>query len=742
MLKKHLPFALVLSLILFSAMASTGSAASYWKQLTTTYPTANLYLNKVFFTSVTSGCTVGTDQTAYVTSNYGNTYTATNDAAGVELQQVQFINANVGYAAGTDALNTKASILKTTNGGRTWATLKTYNLPADPHVSRLYSVFFLDENTGWACGYPNIAWGSGGVVCRTIDGGASWTEDRWGSVTAGRAYDLYAFSASEIVAVCAQEGHGYYGIVKSTDGGVNWSDVAPDVAGEELYAVHFSGSTGWAVGGSGKILKSTDRGSSWSVQTDVGDNPLRDVYFINDSEGWVVGEDLIYHTTNGGITWDLTSTGWNSSHSAIGVHFVDQNNGWVCGQGAGKSPVVYKWLVDPTIGAVNQVALPAIATVPQGFSGDIQVTGTNFLAPPTVSCGSGITVNSVTLNSSTQLTANITVTASATPEARTVTVTNPDTGTGSFTGFAVTALPTITSLQYNSRYQGWSGSFTVTGTGFLTGVNANFGTGISVLSSALTGSTSVTFAIQIASDAPAGPRNIQVYNTDGGAASATFEVLATVNPPTLNNVRFNSVPYVAPTALYPTQEINANPTVAFDFTAPGGVSPESFRVFVINSLGYTEIAVPSTAYSAGVVTTTFGPLTAGDQTVMLTGTDLAGQGASALCYVWVRDRSAADRTTVREIIGYPNPWNPNAVPNIEFQMQSQADFPGSKFIILDSSGQVLYQQPTNITAGRNEIRWSGNGGFGRQVPTGILNTLVLDSTGARKFQGKAGVYHR
>ena len=56
----------------------------------------------------------------------------------------------------------------------------------------------------------------------------------------------------------------------------------------------------------------------------------------------------------------------------------------------------------------------------------VTLTGSNFLSSPTCSFGSGITVNSCTYNSSTQITANINILASAVAGSRNVTVTNTD----------------------------------------------------------------------------------------------------------------------------------------------------------------------------------------------------------------------------------------------------------------------------------------------------------------------------
>ncbi len=81
----------------------------------------------------------------------------------------------------------------------------------------------------------------------------------------------------------------------------------------------------------------------------------------------------------------------------------------------------------PTVTGVN----PASGT--QGQSLPVIITGTNFTGATAVSFGAGITTNSFTVNSVTQITANITIAGNAALGARNVSVTTP-VGIGTLTG--------------------------------------------------------------------------------------------------------------------------------------------------------------------------------------------------------------------------------------------------------------------------------------------------------------------
>jgi hypothetical protein len=160
----------------------------------------------------------------------------------------------------------------------------------------------------------------------------------------------------------------------------------------------------------------------------------------------------------------------------------------------------------------------------------VTLTGSNFLSSPTCSFGSGITVNSCTYNSSTQITANINILSSAIVGSRNVTVTNTDGQNSTLTnGFTVQTgssnpAPTITSVSPNTGVQGQSNiTVTITGTNFLTNPSCNFGAeqGLTVTACTYNSATKITATLSIASTAIAGQHNVTVTDTDGQSATAT-----------------------------------------------------------------------------------------------------------------------------------------------------------------------------------------------------------------------------
>jgi photosystem II stability/assembly factor-like uncharacterized protein len=118
-------------------------------------------------------------------------------------------------------------------------------------------------------------------------------------------------------------------VIQSTDGGQSWTSSSPTT--NTLNGVFFvSDLEGWAVGNSGIAIHTTDGGDHWTQST-PGTLALNSVFFADATRGWLVGDSgKILHTTNGGASW-ITST--PTSAALYSVFFFDQNLGWAVGKG-------------------------------------------------------------------------------------------------------------------------------------------------------------------------------------------------------------------------------------------------------------------------------------------------------------------------------------------------------------------------------------------------------------------------
>lgn len=112
-----------------------------------------------------------------------------------------------------------------------------------------------------------------------------------------------------------------------------WTPISGLPVMEPLKTVKFIDlSTGWAAGESGTILKTTDGGINWSAQTSNVTNTIRSIFFIDANSGWACGDEgTIIATTNGGTTWSPQTSPYNTQYNSI--RFATTNTGWVVGSG-------------------------------------------------------------------------------------------------------------------------------------------------------------------------------------------------------------------------------------------------------------------------------------------------------------------------------------------------------------------------------------------------------------------------
>jgi photosystem II stability/assembly factor-like uncharacterized protein len=224
------------------------------------------------------------------------------------LRSVKAVNANTLFAVGE-----LGTIVKTTDGGRTW------NRLVGETVNNLRGTWFANENIGFAVG-------DNGIILRTTNGGSSWTTQ-----VIDPSIMFYGVCFSDAKTGTAV---GYpSAIYRTTNGGNSWFSQLSGPAAT-LMAVSFNDANiGTIVGSSGTILRTTNGGAKWSRQLsgfEETDTLLLGVSFVNSNVGTVVGRSgTILHTTNGGATWILQNSG--TAYHLNAVAFADASNGTAVG---------------------------------------------------------------------------------------------------------------------------------------------------------------------------------------------------------------------------------------------------------------------------------------------------------------------------------------------------------------------------------------------------------------------------
>jgi len=113
-----------------------------------------------------------------------------------------------------------------------------------------------------------------------------------------------------------------------------------------LHSVFFLNQTrGWIVGSKGTLLATVDGGKSWQIQSRPSGDVLRDIYFSDQSNGWLLCERNEYElrtkddpraylmqTTDGGSHWQRVNVGKQVDVRLLRAVFSPGGRGWAFGE--------------------------------------------------------------------------------------------------------------------------------------------------------------------------------------------------------------------------------------------------------------------------------------------------------------------------------------------------------------------------------------------------------------------------
>jgi photosystem II stability/assembly factor-like uncharacterized protein len=322
---------------------------------------------------------IGEDSTIIKSADGGESWTPVSCHTTYDLASISFADTDTGWAVGYHAYTgtlgelykTTGAILKTTDGGETWVEVvkdSIYALNASSSkngsgwtcgeagtiikleakddvpqtgaqnlLPTLGSVYFIDDLVGFGAG--------GNEVARTTDGGESWST---------QALDITQ-SLQSIKFVNSQKGYtsGFYLMQTASSIVLNAIIMGTDDGGETWHQLYYkdwdlligveavNDSVAYAVGTSldintgnirGLVLKTNDGGKVWAPTPFKYGGIYYAACFTDENNGWIVGEStIIYHTTDGGATWDRQRPSISNA-LYTNIDFVDSLHGWACGQ--------------------------------------------------------------------------------------------------------------------------------------------------------------------------------------------------------------------------------------------------------------------------------------------------------------------------------------------------------------------------------------------------------------------------
>lgn len=251
------------------------------------------------------------------------------------------------------------TLLKTTNSGQIWDVRKFNDL------TNIRSISFKDSLNGWLVDSKRIY--------KTDNGGDSWIKvDIETDISMYSIHDIFCFNSilylilSPLSAYVGDENDVKSVIIKSIDGGNTWQQLEQEIKGKIRCEFFLNDSVGflgvskidsyfYKTNNGGKTwgkknfpgylgatpgiffldenfgfigqYKTTDGGETWDNIFTDGD--VNDIYFTDLLHGWVITDERILQTVNGGLSWEEVSQ--QGTHHLTDINFSPNGTGWIVG---------------------------------------------------------------------------------------------------------------------------------------------------------------------------------------------------------------------------------------------------------------------------------------------------------------------------------------------------------------------------------------------------------------------------
>jgi photosystem II stability/assembly factor-like uncharacterized protein len=193
-------------------------------------------VNSIFFTTPDTGYVIGQGGFIFKTIDAGMTWTQTNIGIDGGLYSLCFINPNIGFLSCyhiTILGHSYGYLYKTIDAGATW------NIVYTADIYQITSIHFADNLNGYAV--------AGVAVLKTTDGGNTWAQ--LNNVPFNRGLFAVRFIDLNHGIVGGEEGQ----IYKTDDGGSNWHQLRN--SGGNIYGMFNDGQSLYAVDGAGEFLQ-------------------------------------------------------------------------------------------------------------------------------------------------------------------------------------------------------------------------------------------------------------------------------------------------------------------------------------------------------------------------------------------------------------------------------------------------------------------------------------------------------
>ena len=234
--------------------------------------------------------------------------------ASEDIHQVLYINDSVGFACG-GLKYLHGIILKTTDAGTTWDT----SLNVGPKV---FYTIVKEGNKLFATGFD-------GYMFMSADTGRSWQEINSPKY---KRFNQLCFTNSHHVFAAAGEGFTLGKIYQSDDEGNSW--YKEDTFEKSIKSIYFLDELNGFAGSYGSIYRTDNGGGSWQPTTATGDFFVK-IQFCSPKVGYASGYfGKVLKTSDGGTTWNKVlneNFQFNEKSNFNDMYFINETMGYVVG---------------------------------------------------------------------------------------------------------------------------------------------------------------------------------------------------------------------------------------------------------------------------------------------------------------------------------------------------------------------------------------------------------------------------
>lgn len=294
---------LLLSTIAFLLITYSLAQNYGWVDLSAKIPGETQNLSDIhFISSDTCWITSSSSPEIFYSTDGAQSFISQDNEYNTNLQSIFMVSSNEGYIGGESGI-----IYRTTNSGADW------NYHSSTGGITVNDITFPPDlsTPGYCCGW-------GGIIYEIYSGGI----DQMSSYTGSNLTSI-TFPGAEGW-VCGEHAIRHY-----TAGSWTSDQSVPFGIYNSIYLI--PGTTqGWCVG---DMFFSTTNGTSWVSHgnPDAEERLMMNVFFLNESEGWIVGaQGLIMQTTDGGAFWITHESGTEDTLRKI---FAIDDDIYVIGDG-------------------------------------------------------------------------------------------------------------------------------------------------------------------------------------------------------------------------------------------------------------------------------------------------------------------------------------------------------------------------------------------------------------------------